>query len=263
MAQFIIGGILIAVGGFISLFVPWRIKSKNIELKYMQTSTITELKDILTGNAKAGLEGYRHYVELKGLAGADEPQAAPFSNKKVAYYDAKLYQVYEEEEIHKDSKGTTRSLKKNETMISDQKSSNRVFLKDADSQERAEIDISQSGLQLEALKTLDRFEPVNNINRYEFFSNFKHKNMGLQTLGFRMLENTIPLGQSLYVLGEAVLEGAGRVNIGKPLDSKKPFIVSVKKEEDIVRANKTGARVALIIGILIAVAGVLVMVFIR
>ncbi len=263
MAQFIIGGILIAIGGFISLFVPWRLKSKNIELRYMQTTSITDLIEILTENAKAGLEGYRHYVELKGLAAADEPQAAPFSNKKVAYYNAKLYQVYEEEETRTDSKGTTRSIKKNETMITDQKSSNRVFLIDADSQESVEIDISQSGLQLETSKTLDKFEPVNNINRYKFFGSFKYKNLGVKTLGFRMLENTILLGQSLYVLGEAVLEGTGKVIIGKPLDSKKPFIISVKKEEDIVQANKTGARVALIIGILMAVAGVLVMIFMR
>jgi hypothetical protein len=217
MAQFIIGGILIVVGGFISLFIPWRIKSKNIELKYMQTTSITELKDILTENAKAGLEGYRHYVELKGLAGADDPQVAPFSNKKVAYYDAKLYQVYEEEETHTDSKGTTRNIKKKETILTDQKSSNNIFLKDDDSQEKVEIDISQSGLQLDTLKTLDKFEPVNNINRYRFFGNFKYKNMGLKTLGFRMLENTIPLGQSLYVLGEAILDGAGRVILGKPV----------------------------------------------
>ena len=63
--------------------------------------------------------------------------------------------------------------------------------------------------------------------------------------------------------GNMFLIGAGRVILGKPVDSKKPFIVSVKKEEDIVRANKTGARIALIIGILIAVAGILVMIFMR
>jgi hypothetical protein len=263
MAQFIIGGILIAVGVFISLFIPWRIKNKNIELKFMQTTSIGELINILTENARAGLEGYRHYVELKGLAGSEKPQEAPFSNKKVAYYDAKLYQVYEEEETRTDSKGTTRSIKKNETLVTDQKSSNQVFLKDAGSQEKVDIDISQSGLQLGTLKTLDKFEPVNNINRYRFFGNYKYKNMGLKTLGFRMVENTIPLGQSLYVLGEAVLEGPGRVIVGKPADSKKPFIVSVKKEEDIIQANRTGARVALIIGIIIAVAGILVMIFMK
>ncbi len=82
MAPFIINGILIVVGGFISLFVPMRIKNENIELKFMQTTSIGELKGILTDNAAAGLEGYRNYVELKSLTGSDKPQKAPFSDKK-------------------------------------------------------------------------------------------------------------------------------------------------------------------------------------
>jgi hypothetical protein len=86
--------------------------------------------------------------------------------------------------------------------------------------------------------------------------------MGARTLGFRMIENTIPFGQSLYILGEAWLEGA-KVKIGRPRDDKKPFIVSVKSEADIIRANKNGAKVALAIGIVVALAGILVMIFMR
>ncbi len=35
----------------------------------MKTIPVSELREILTGNAEAGLEGYRHYTELKGKAG--------------------------------------------------------------------------------------------------------------------------------------------------------------------------------------------------
>jgi hypothetical protein len=86
--------------------------------------------------------------------------------------------------------------------------------------------------------------------------------MGARTLGFRMIEKTIPVGQSLYVLGEAWLEGL-KVKIGRPRDVKKPFIVSVRSETDIVQSNNRSARIALVIGIVIAVAGVLVMIFMR
>lgn len=262
MASFIIGGILIAVGVFCSIYFPMRIKNKNIEIQFTQTTPISELIAILTENAKAGLEGYRHYVELKGQTDKDTLQKAPFSEKEVAYYNADLYQVFEETETFTDSTGSHQRLKKSESLMTNQKSTGSIALKDAQSGEKVYIDISQSGLQLDTLKTLDKFEPVNNIQKYSFFSSYRYNPMGARTLGFRMIENTIPLEQTLYVLGEACLVGA-RVNIEKPRDSKKPFIVSVKNEADIVQGNKTGAKVALVFGILLAVAGILVMIFMR
>lgn len=77
-----------------------------------------------------------------------------------------------------------------------------------------------------------------------------------------MVENTILLGQSLYVLGEALLEGKN-INILRPRDSKKPFIVSVRSEEDIVRSNNKNANIALVFAILLALAGILIMIFMR
>jgi hypothetical protein len=260
MAPFIIGGILIALGVFCGIYFPMRIKNKNIEIQFAQTTVISELIAILTENAKAGLEGYRHYVELKGQAVRDTLQKAPFSGKEVAYYGADLHQVFEETVTINNSTGRHQQLKKSESVITSQKSTGPIALKDAQSEEKVYIDIAQPGLQLDTLKTLDKFEPANNMQNYSFFSNLRYNPMGTRTLGFRMIENTIPLGQSLYVLGEAYLDGA-RVNIGKPRDSKKPFIVSVKNEAEIVQGNKTGAKVTLVLGILLALAGILVMIF--
>jgi len=262
MVPFIIGGILIVAGVLVSLIIPRKIKDRNIEIKFMQTTSIGELKGILTDNAAAGLEGYRHFVELKGLADSDTPEKAPFSEKEVTYYNADLYQVYEETETYTGDKGTHRRIKKSESLMTNQKSTGSIALKGAGSGEKVYIDISQSGLKLNTLKTLDKFEPVNNISKYSFFKGFRYNSMGARTLGFRMIENTIPFGQSLYVLGEAWLEGT-KVKIGRPRDDKKPFIVSVKSEADIVRANKSGAKVALAIGIVLALAGILVMIFMR
>jgi len=262
MAPLIIGGILIVAGVLVSLIIPRKIKDRNIEIKFTQTTSTSELKSILTDNAAAGLEGYRHFVELKGLADSDTPEKAPFSEKEVTYYNADLYQVYEETETYTNDKGTHRRIKKSESLMTNQKSTGSIALKGAGSGEKIYIDISQSGLKLNTLKTLDKFEPVNNISKYSFFKGFRYNSMGARTLGFRMIENTIPFGQSLYVLGEAWLEDT-KVKIGRPRDDKKPFIVSVKSEADIVRANKSGAKVALAIGIVLALAGILVMIFMR
>ncbi|OQA22199.1 MAG: hypothetical protein BWY60_00317 [Actinobacteria bacterium ADurb.Bin346] len=42
-----------------------------------------------------------------------------------------------------------------------------------------------------------------------------------------------------------------------------PFIVSVRDKNDIIKGNKTGANVALVFGILIAIAGILLMIFVK
>ena len=49
----------------------------------------------------------------------------------------------------------------------------------------------------------------------------------------------------------------------KPKEDDKPFIVSVRSEDDIVRSNNRSANIALAFAILLAVAGILIMVFMR
>jgi hypothetical protein len=263
MLPFIIGGILIIGGGILGFIVPRKMKNKNIEIKFLKTIPVGELREILAGNAGAGLEGYRHYSELKGKAGSDEPQKTPFSKKEVAYYNANLYQVYEETETYRDEKGVTRRrIKKNQSLITNQKSSNLITIEDPASEDKVYIDIGQSGLRLETHKTFDKFEPSNKTRKYSFLENLKFSALGSRTLGFKMVENTIQLGQSLYVIGEALLEGK-RINILRPRESKKPFIVSVRSEDDIVKSNNRSANIALGFAILIALVGILIMIFMR
>jgi hypothetical protein len=263
MVKFIIGGILIVAGIFLGLYIPRRIKSKNIEIKFMRTTPIAELKGILSDNAAAGLDGYRHFVELKGAAGAEPGQKAPFSGNSVAYFSADLYQVYEETETSKDDKGiVTQHLVRHESHMTNQKSSGIVTIQESQSGEKVYFDITQPGLQLDTSKTLDKFEPVASMGQYSFFNGLKYSPLGAKTLGFRMVENTIPIGQPLYAMGDAWLEGA-KILMGKPIEAKKPFILSVRNETDIVSSNKSGATVALVFGILLAIAGILLIIFVH
>jgi hypothetical protein len=263
MIQYILGGILVAAGIFVGVFIPRRIKNKNLEIRFMQTTPIAELKGILSDNAAAGLDGYRHFVELKGSAGAETLQKAPYSAKNVAYFNADLYQVYEETETTKDDKGVIHhNLVKREEHLTNQKSSDMVTIQDTQPGEKVYFDIAQSGLQLDTSKTLDKFEPAERMGQYSFFGSLKYSPLGAKTLGFRMVENTIPLGQALYAIGDAWLEGA-KILMGKPIDKKKPFILSVRNETDIVSSTKSGATAALVFGILLVIAGILLMIFIH
>ncbi len=261
MVPYIIGGILVVLGAFIAIYVPQRIKRKNVEIQFAKTTTLGELKQTLADNAAAGLEGYRQYAELKGAAATDAPQKTPFSEQDAAYFNADLYQVYEESEQYTDEQGTHTRMKRSESHLSNQKSYAPLLLQDA-SGGRAVIELAETGMQLDTCKTLDKFEPTGMLQQYSFFSGFNFNPMGARTLGYRMVEHTIPVGQPLYVLGEAELAG-DTVTIRKPKDKKKPFIVSVKSEGDLIRGNKTGAIVALVGGIVLAVAGILVMILVH
>lgn len=261
MVPYIIGGVLAVLGVFIAIYVPRRIKNKNIEIQFAKTTTLDELKKALADNAAAGLEGYRQYAELKGTAGSAAPQKAPFSEQEVAYFNADLYQVYEENEQYTDEQGTHTRMKRSESHMSNQKSYAPLLLQDA-SGGKATIELAESGMQFDTCKTMDKFEPTATLQQYSFFGGFNYNPMGARTLGFRMVEQTIPMGQPLYVLGEAELAGDA-ITIRKPKDKKKPFIVSIKSEGDLVRSNKAGAVFALVGGIMLVAAGIVVMIFVH
>jgi hypothetical protein len=221
---------------------------------------MADLKKNLTENEEAGLTGYREYAELKGVAAADTLQKTPYSDREVAYYDAAIYQVFEETETYTDEKGTHQRVNRREDLMASEKSPGCIVLKDEATGEKAYIEPVEHGLQLDTVKSLDKFEPMNMMGQYGFFNSFRYNQRGTRTLGFRMVEKTIPLGQPLYVLGEAYVENS-RIKVGKPADKKKPFIVSVKNETDLVHSNKGSAAFALYGGIVLAVAGILVAIF--
>jgi hypothetical protein len=262
MAGIIIGAIMAVGGVLLSLVVSKKIRNKNVEIQYMKTTPLADLKKNLEENASSGLDGYREFAELKGAADADSPLKTPYSDRDVAYYDAAIYQVFEETETYTDEQGTHQRLNRSEDLMSSEKSPGYIVMKDEATGEKAYIEPVQHGMHLDTVKTLDKFEPTNMMGQYGFFQGFRYNQRGTRTLGFRMVENTIPLGQPLYVLGDAYLEG-GKVKVSKPADSKKPFIVSVKNETDLVHGNKVGAALALYGGIVLAVAGVLVAIFVH
>jgi hypothetical protein len=231
-------------------------------MQFMKTTTIAELAGALKDNAAQGLENYREFAELKGVAASDSPQKTPYSGQEVAYYDAQLYQVFEEMETYRDDSGTHQRMNRREDLMSSQKSTGDLVLKDAQTGDKAYVELMGHGMKLDTVKSLDRFEPMDMMGQYGFFSGFQFTQRGSRTLGYRMVEKTIPLDHPLYVLGDAYLQGE-RLRVTKPADAKKPYIVSVKNEADLVHGNKVGATVALIVGIALAVAGVVLIVFVR
>lgn len=253
--------IALMVGGLVAIFYI-RPKTQNhvTEIKYLQTKKISELKDMFGQMESSGLGNeYREFVELKGKIVSDHLIEAPFSNRKVAYCKSKLAQVTEIKEQYRDSNGNIRTrINKHENTISEEKSSQEIELLDDSTNERVVLEINGVGCKLDIPKTFDRFEPKGNLRNYRYFNSFSFNRFGAETLGFKITEETIDANQQLYVIGEAFKVGE-KIHIGKPQDTKKPFIVTTKSEEDLINKSNQNAMFSLIGGIIAIVVGIIMM----
>lgn len=253
--------ILLIVGGLVAIFYI-RPKTKNnvTEIKYMKTKTIAELKDMFSQMDSNGLGNeYREFVELKGNVVSENLIETPFSNRKVAYCESRLAQVTESREQYRDSNGNMRTrVNKHENTISNEKSSQEISMLDNSTNDSIVLEVNAAGCELDIPKTFDRFEPKGNLRNYRYFNFFSWNRFGAETLGFKMTEKTIESNQSLYVIGEAFRVG-DKIHIGKPQDSKKPFIITTKSEEDLINKSNQNAMFALIGGIIAIVIGIIML----
>ena len=254
--------ILLITGGlFAAIYLYPKSKNNVTEIKFMQTKTISELKDMFNQMDENGLGGnYREFVELKGTAVSNNLVETPFSNRKVAYCESSVTQVTESREQYRDSNGHTQTrVKKNENTISNEKTSQEISIIDSSTNEEVILDINSTGCKFDIPKTFDRFDSKNNLGNYRYFNSFSWNRYGAETLGFKMTEKTIEANQSLYVIGEAFKVGE-KIHIGKPQDGKRPFIVTTKSEEDLVNSSNQSAIFSLIGGIAAVVIGIVMIV---
>jgi len=250
--------LLLIGGGLFSIFyLRPKMKNNITEIKFMKTKTIAELKEMFNQMDANGLGNeYREFVELKGNAVSDILTETPFSNRMVVYCQSKLKQVTEIREQYRDNNGNLRTrVRKDETTLSDEKSSQEISMNDNSSDESVVIEINGVGCDLDIPKTFDRFELKNNLGGYRYFNSFSWNRFGAETLGVKMIEETIEENQSLYVIGEAFKVGDS-IHIGKPQDSKKPFIVTTRTEEDLINSTNLNMKIALICGIIAIIAGI-------
>lgn len=249
--------LLLIGGGLVAIFYLRPKMQNNVtEIKFMKTKTISELNDMFSQMDANGLgNDYREFVELKGAVISENLVETPFSNRKVAYCESNLLQVTETREQYRDNNGNMQTrIRKHENTISDEKSSQEISIKDNSSNEPVILEINGTGCKLDIPKTFDRFEPKGNLGNYRYFNSFSWNRFGAETLGFKMTEKTIEANQNLYVIGEAFRVG-NTLHIGKPLDNKKPFIITTKSEEDLVNSSNQKAMIALVGGIIAIVIG--------
>lgn len=254
-------GALFVAGGIGFILYKFNKTNKLVtEVKYMKTSTISELKEMLNNMSDTGVgDTYRHYVELKGIVDSEDEIVAPYSNNKVAYYKSKLYHVYQYETTKIDSNGnTSRNIQKKETIINEDNSNSYIVLKDENG-DKAYIDVNSIDDKIQAEKTFEKFEPSNRIQNYRI--NLGNFNLNLdkgnsKTLGYKMVEETVQIGKPCYALGNAKLDG-DKIIIERSED--KETIFAPKTEEAMLRDVNKSRYGAIFAGVIFALIGLFIM----
>lgn len=265
MATVIIGILLIAAGAYFILVGRKKAAGDLLEIQFQQTKTIPEVMEALQDMADID-PNYRELVEVKGTASCDNPPVAPYSQKKVAFYVAETYKVSEETREERDSEGNVRTKTvKHEDKLSEEESAEALLLADANGN-RVAIETNGVADKLDLQKTMDRFQNANQYNSNTYMNphrRYRDFNVsfgaGYRLLGYKQVEKTIPLLARLYVLGEAYLEN-GQIVIGPPRDKSKPFIVTTKSEEELVKSKESAVKMNLFGGIACAVIGLIMII---
>ncbi len=242
---------------------------KSLNIRYQQTTTAKDIwenyEDIV---GTVGKGHYTEIVEVKGIAKCNNPLLADHSRKPVVYYKAYVIREYEVQEQVRDSNGSVRWVthRKSETISCNEQ--NVPFYIDDGSGKT--IAVNPALAEKHTTTTVDRFEKELSqgyLNQHRntswgmrlvnFLSNTD--TYGSRTLGYRLIEESIPVDTRLYVYGEAN-DKNGELAISKPSDNNHNFIVSVKSEEELVKDVESSARKSLIGAIALLIIGVILII---
>jgi len=255
---------LILVGVSVGLYFGGRRqKNRLFEMQSTETSTV---KDIIETASSVGSEigkgSFSQIVEVKGVGSCESPLSAELSGTPCLYYTMSVIRQYEELRTVTDSEGRrkTETYRGSETIASNSRSI-PFTVNDG----TGEITVDPSGAEFIAEKTFEEFK--SEVREGASIGGFVFRSSSVgrgTTIGYTFTESAIPIGRDLYVLGEAS-DAGGRLSIRKPSEKGKRFIISLKREEELIdsaKGSSKGLRIGAVVALILGIACIVVNLFI-
>ncbi len=214
---------------------------------------------------------FSRIAKVKGVVKCDSPLISEVARQSCVYYEMSVTREYEEYQGIRSRRRQRigRPRRGSETVATN---SQRVpfWVEDA----TGRILVNPQNSQIDSIKVVDRFEPAgglggSNVLSFGGFSVdlgnlLPGPGLGSRTtLGYRLQEKLLPLERRVYVLGEA-RDVSGQLTIEKPRERGKPFIVTLKSEEELISSTRSailwllvGAAASGIAGIGLVLAGLI------
>ncbi len=243
-----IGLLLIVVG--IVAGVVGRLAARKVRV--MTATKTSRLGDLLPSfeavrEELGGSSSEMHQtVELKGHVACDAPVVGELSKQTAAVVHTRVSREVEVLQRTRDKNGRTqeRWVRSTEHVHSNEVEA-PFFLDDGTGRVR----IRPAGANLDLTEVVDRFEQPTTVEQSSgsislgsfSFSFSTTLGSGKRTIGYRFQESILPLNAELYVLGELSDTGDGLAVRDSDRDDR-PFIVSTKGEESLVRSGKSTAK---------------------
>jgi len=261
----IIAGIVLIVIGVILFVVRSLNKKKLFNIKATQTLKTNEIADLCNSvKDEIGPGSFNKVLEVKGVIKCDNPLTAELSGQNCVYYSMSVTREYEETYTDYDqNKRPVQRTRRGSDVISSNSQSVQFFVED----DTGKILVNPNSASLDTVKSVDKFDPagasMNALSFGSFNISIPSLGAGRRTLGYRYVEEIIPLNRKVYVLGEAS-DSSGELMVQKPKDKKENFLISLKSEEELVSGVENiikwtliGAIAADAIGVVLLIVGIL------
>jgi hypothetical protein len=256
MAGIIIGLALIGLS-ILLIFLRRKSQDKLLEIKSTQTSTTKELVD-LCQSVKDGIGnsgGFKQLSEIKGVVKCAQPLNGELSKQPCVYYAMNVSERYEETYYEKDSKGNSvRRTRTGSTTVASNSQSVHFEVEDASGR----ITVNPNGADIDPVQVVSKYEPSmqgrNSVSFGSFSFNVGRSTGDRKILGYEFTEKIIPLDRRVYVIGEAS-DSTGELMIQQPSEKGKPFIITLKSEEELTKGTESNIKALMIGAIVSLIAG--------
>jgi hypothetical protein len=246
-------GAILVVGSGLLLLASKRASARALLSRGTATSSIIELER-LVGEVALELPGeeatgYTQFVEIKGQLRCDDPIRGELSHQPAAIIETRVERLYETRVETRDAQGHVHTeWQKGRETLSQSRQESPFFLED----QTGMVRVLSTGAKMDLVTVVDRFEPANAVEQGAggtmtigigafrvsvgpLASNDR------RTLGYQFQECVLPLNRPVYALGEFADTSDGTV-LRRPTSSQKPFLLSLKSEEEVVRKTERAAR---------------------
>jgi hypothetical protein len=261
MASIIIGLALIGLSVLL-IFLRKKSQDKLLEIKSTQTSTAKDLAD-LCQSVKDGIGnsgGFKQLSEVKGVVKCAKPLNGELSKQPCVYYAMDVSERNEETYYEKDSKGNSvRRTRTGSTSVASNSQSVHFEVEDT----TGRITVNPNGADIEPVQVVSKYEPStqgrSSISFGSFSFNVGRSSGDRKILGYEFTEKIVPLDRRVYVIGEAS-DSSGELMIQQPSEKGKPFIITLKSEEELTKGTESNIKAMLYgaIGSLIAGLGAII-----
>jgi len=263
MLYIIVGAILILIG--VSLFFGSKKQaSKSLAISSTDETSPRNLAENYESMSNSyGKGSFKLYSKLYGVAHTNQPIISEYSKKECAYVYVEIEREFERLDTKIDSNGTKTEkwVKKTELVLDREQVAEDFAIKRDD----WSIRLNHRDAEIDAIESYSVFEKEAYQNEIDFsFAGISFKNTPTnKTIGFYHVEKSIPVGQSLFVVGNAN-DDSGELIISKSTEKNKPFIISTKSESEVTadyssssKSKKNWGYGLLIVGTAAFVLGIL------